>query len=202
MSLNLKNVLVGLLLAGLTTGCTLSRKTTTSRTAVEQALLSRAAERTLEALEIPPMEGYTFTISAESFRAVDGEFILAALNEKLLKAGMLNAQEPDEAAIVVYPRVAHAAVDDSGFSFGLPSVSIPVPSVGQLRTPEISLFGIDRQVGRNRMGLHGVYQDTGQLALSVPPANGQATFTRWTIFFFFNFHTSTLQPSYPRIGIW
>lgn len=188
------SVLAGLSL--LLAGCSLDRSSTTARTAIEQALLSTAADRSILGLDAPELSGHSFFVENRDLEGVDVEYVRAALSESLLRSGMNEANSPEDAEILVYPRLAYAAVDDSGFIFGIPEMSMPVIGMGALPIPEMALFKVGRQEGKNRLAVHGVWRADGSLAFRINPAAGYAYHTRWTVFFFFSWRTTDLGPPF------
>ncbi len=184
-----------LLFLAVTGGCTTARVTTTPRTAIEQALLSKSAEGTLDQMDFSSLAGHRFFIQEDKFDAVDSKYVLLSLRERLLKASMEAAPSADKADIIVYPRVAAAGIDDYEFLFGIPSIGIPVPGnamSGSLKTPELALFKINRQWGRNRMAVHSEKATSGTLVLDTPVFGNETYYTRYTILIFFGFRLTNL----------
>ena len=180
------------LTALLTAGCTTSRVTTTERTAVEQALLSQSAEETLAHWDFRHAAGKRFAIEQEYFEGTDGKYLLAALQARLLEGGLRAAPEKGPADIAVYPRVAHAGVDESSVMIGIPEFPIAIPGVGTLAFPEMAFFKRHTQLGRNRMAVCGVYTHDGSQAFATSAVSSQKRYVRWTLLFFLSFRTTNL----------
>ncbi len=174
----------------LSLGCASYRTTTTPRTAVEQALLSQSAESTLERLAIPELAGKSFFVSPDLFEAIDGKYVLAQINQKLLAAGG-KAGGQKTADILVYPSVANAAIDDRSIFLGIPEFPFAIPGVGAITVPELALFKLATQRGRNRMNVYGHY-NTGELAFRTETASTERSYSRWIILFLITFRSTDL----------
>lgn len=173
-------------------GCVTARSTTTPRTAIEAALLSESARRSLADLSVGDAAGMTYALDTGGFDAPGAGFVLGLLNERLMESG-LRAPTGDAAPdLIVHPRAAFAGIDDFSFLLGLPEVPIPLPGIGAIRLPEFSIFKIDRQWGRSRIEAHAVRAEDGALAFTLPDHPGKAYYTRWTLLVFFGFSTTDL----------
>jgi hypothetical protein len=158
---------------------------------VEQALLSQSAESSVAEFEIPAeLRGKSYFLVEDQFEAMDGRYVIAQVHQKLLAAG-LKAGGKKTADVYVYPSVGNAAIDDSSLFLGVPALPIPIPNVGSLTLPELALFKLQRQLGRNRMSAYG-HHSTGELAFRTATVSSQKYYTRWTILFFVAFRTTDL----------
>lgn len=186
-------LLASMVLALLLIGCSTTRSTTTARTAIEQALLSQTAKRVVDEMDFSTLAGKSFVMKEDKFDATDGKYVLAALQEQLLESKLKVAAKDDDADVLIYPRVAAAAIDDTTSFVGVPSLPLIIPGAGGVTIPELALYKLQRQYGRNRMGVHGQYTKTGELAVSVPEIAKQSYYSRWTILFLISFRTTDLE---------
>lgn len=192
--MNANRIVVLITVALLIGGCEM-RKTTTGRTAIEEALLSESAVRTADQMDFSRLNGKSFFLKEDKFDATDGKFILGELRNKLLKDGLKAAAKEDDADVLVWPRSGAHGIDDSKFLLGFPSVPIPIPTVGTIQTPELAFFKLDRQRGRDRTSVDVEDRKTGALVLSAGPASAQCRYDRWVILILFGFRTTDL--GYP-----
>ena len=175
------------------TGCMMARSSTTERTAVEQALLSQAAEETIQSLDYGDYGQRVYFIKKDHFEAVDEKYILAVLNRELLRAGLREADREEEADLWVYPYVAHAGIDGSSFLIGIPEFPLIIPGMGSLTIPEMALFKYKSQIGRNRMGFYAKDPKNDGFVSSTGLESSQKYYNRWTILFLINFRTTDLK---------
>ncbi len=177
-------------------GCTTSRITTTSRTAIEQALISQSAELVLNQMDSAPLKEKTFHIMPDQFKAVDSEYILLSLRERILREGGVVKDKSEDAEFLIYPRAATVGIDDHEFLFGIPAIGLPGAmgeAIGGMKTPELALFKLARQQGRSRLAFHCEKRETGEFVYSTPLHYAQRYYTRYTILIFFGFRTTNLS---------
>ncbi len=179
------------------------RVSTTERTAVEQALLSQSAERTIDDF---PQElegnGRSFYLITDEFDRPDEAFILSELRHYLLSNGFHEVrcfsekENLDEciksADIIVEPRAATAAIDDSELLIGIPEWELNLGLVGT-STPEFALYKKTTQRGRNRMAIHGTDRETGELIFDIPFAHSETYYIRQKLFFIFAWRMTNLE---------
>jgi hypothetical protein len=175
-------------------GCGTFRTTTTARTAREQALLSQAAEATLAALRVDAPAGKLYFIKEDAFEAPDEKYVLGLVHRKLLETGMRAASHEEEAEILVYPSVAHAAIDERRGLIGISELPIAIPGVGAITLPELTLLKREIQWGRNRMQLFGRHARSGQLAFASDAVSSERYYSRWTLLFLISFRLTNLLP--------
>lgn len=176
-------------------GCTVGRKTTTERTAVEQALLAQAAERAMDEIAVEGLVGQKFFIKDDHFEATDGKYVKAVVANKMIDSGMIAADTEEEADVLVYPAVANAAIDDKEVLLGSPPLPLAIPGLGALELPKAAFFSLDSQFGRHRSALYGKYRENDRTAFIVEPVGSETYYKRWTVLFFFSFRTTNLD--YP-----
>jgi len=155
-------------------------------------LLAEAAEDVIaEYPSLAEHDGSTFFLDASSIAMTDKEFVVAATRNYLLGEGMVEKTDKAEADLIVTPRASAAAIDDHTVLVGLPPLSFSSP-VGGLELPELSLFKVDYQRGRNRMGFD-IIDSEGQLAIDQPLNGKQVYYTRWTVLSLITFRTTNLE---------
>ncbi len=178
----------------ITTGCTSLRTTTTARTALEQALLSQAAETSMQKLKFEKAGLRSYLIKKDYLAAVDAEYLMGTLNQRLLSLGLRAADADAEAELFVYPSVAHAGIDDYSFLIGLPSIPLSLPGVGGITIPEAALFKHTNQRASNRLFVTIKDAKTKQHVLTTETVNSEKYYDRWAVFFLFHWRTTDLLP--------
>lgn len=209
--------LAALLIQAAASGCAASRRSTTPRTAVEEALVTSAIDDAVAALDLPAGEGRLFYVdrtavepamprvvvySAEGEPAGDPvskltgdasyrKYLLSSLEARFLAAGY-RAASREQAELIIYPRIEYCSIDDSDGLIGLPSIPLPLPGAGTVETPEVALFGLYQQRGRASLALYAVDRQNGKSAFQARSSPGQRTYSRWTLLIFFSFRTTDL----------
>ncbi len=183
-----------------TTGCVTSNTSAPPRSAVEIALLSQAVEQSIDQLE-GKVDAYELCYVDDSkfSNMPDIDFIITRIKRHLLNQGFALTDDPEKAVIHIFPEVEYTGIDQYSTNLGLPEIPFITPG-GTFPLPEISLFKKAQQTARNEIGLFATYKDTGRLAFDYGSATSSARYTRWTIFFFFNFATTNLNGTYRESG--
>lgn len=195
-------LLVSVALVAILTGCSTGYSTITPRSAVEMALMSEAAERTIAQLELPPMAATykKFHLDDSGFEGTDSKFMLSELRRHLLTGNAMGERPKDDADLVVYPRAAIAAMDESKLLIGIPEFPVPLGAT-TLTTPEIALFKRHIQRGRTKLGMFATNTDDGLLAFDAGIKSGNTFYTRWTVLILFTFATTDLTEPYKTAKV-
>jgi hypothetical protein len=173
--------------------CTHTRVTThTPRTATEQLLVSLSAERAVDALALPGVEGRRVALEVvgvgrgEEFYT-DLPYVQAALEDRLRRDGATLVETPEEAELVVAARVGTLGTTLTQSALGLPSVPIVVGS-----TPEITFYRSLTQQGYTRLRL-AQRDASGATAAEEETVMERARYKFWKIFFL-TFHSGDAYP--------
>lgn len=183
-------MLLGLLVLG-AAGCTSTIRTTDPpRTATEQFLLSKAAARAVEQLNVESLHSRIVYVDDEYFAASESKFVLGELRALLLDAGVQLAPERDGAQIVLEVRSGGVGIDRSDFLLGIPSLIVDAGGEDgavartPLATPELALLKNIHQVGVASVAFVAYWADTGEIVSSSGPFIGRTMRDDWWIFGF------------------
>ena len=173
-----------LAVAGLVSGgCSMARKTDTARTAVEQLLLSTAADRALGHLTCDPLKGRKAFVDVSNLETYDKGYVTGAIRDALGARGVRLVADAKQADVIVEARSGALAIDGSEFLLGIPSLPIPIPGAGVVQTPELAIFKRVSQQGVAKLALSTLQKGTGEQILSTGPLAGDAYYNRFTILF-------------------
>lgn len=172
-----------LVLPILLSACSSTRETQPPRTAREQLLISSAVDHALDRLDLDIPPGTRIWVDAENFDGYDQKYAVAAIRDRLLRNGGLLVAERGAADAVVEVRAGALSTNSSDMLIGIPSIPLPVPMVGAMQTPEMSLLKKAQDEGVAKLGLTAYDAKTGALAPYSPagPAYGYATDRRWVV---------------------
>ncbi|MEQ8821937.1 MAG: hypothetical protein RLY93_17015 [Sumerlaeia bacterium] len=186
------------LLAAMASGCgVVTRSTTTTRTAVEVALLTQSLEDAIEELGVEaPTGGETQVTQGQSFHlvtselasAVEKDYLISKLRERLLKLGLVEAKDKDSANLVVFPRVDYNQIDDHETLIGIPELEFQ-----GFQTPEVKLFKFDKQKGRSKVSMYGTDASSGVMVFASDPVGQQRYYDRVTFLFIAKFKSTDLE---------
>ncbi len=142
-----------LLTAALAVGCAHTRQSEPKRTAVEQLLLSRAADIALARADFALLKGKKVYLEEKYFDATDGKYALGAVRDFISLAGGLLVDTAAESEIVVEARSGALSIDSGNSLVGIPDGPLPIPASGTLVTPEAPFYKVDRQYSLAKLAL-------------------------------------------------
>lgn len=206
---------------GSLTGCGVTRATTTVHSAVEAALVSKAIRDAVGSIQIPeptlkpstigsPRQAIrnsfyiqplsitaasriNMIVSTEDIRKpVAADDAHNALLKHMLERGYVLASSAKAARYHIYPTLHYAEVDDNQYTFGIPSIPIPMPNVGTVNTPELALLGLHSQFGRAKVSVLMLENPAGSYVGAFESPVNQSSYNRWKLLFFFGWRTTNL----------
>lgn len=134
-------------------GCTQTRQSEPKRTAVEELLLSRAADHALANADLALLKGKKVFLQEKYFEAVDSGYVLGAVRDFMSLAGALLVDAAGDADVIVEARSGALSIDSGNSLVGIPEVPFPIPAAGTLVTPEAPLFKAERQFSVAKLAL-------------------------------------------------
>jgi hypothetical protein len=203
------------------TGCGVTRSTTTVRSAVEAALISKAVRDAIGSISIPeptlrtanlnssklvvrnsfyiqPLSITTanrinMVVSTEDVRKpVAADDAHNTLLKHMLERGYSLSPSAEAAHYHIYPTLHYAEIDDNQYTFGIPSIPIPVANVGTVNTPELALLGLHSQFGRAKVSVLMIDNPSGSYIGTFESPVNQASYNRWKLLLFFGWRTTNL----------
>lgn len=187
------------LLSFLLAGCHSLRVSEPKRTATEQLLLSTAADRGLQDVDLAPLRGKKVFLEEQYFRSYDQEYILGAIRELISTNGAFLVREIDEAEIIVEARSGGLGIDTRTSLFGIPAIPIPIPGAGTLATPEVALYKAELHDSTGKFALLAYDNKTGGYVHSTGSMAGKAYFNHYKILGFFNWRRTDIPELDPRV---
>ncbi|MCX7043987.1 MAG: hypothetical protein NTX50_00685 [Candidatus Sumerlaeota bacterium] len=170
----------------------------TQRTAMEQMLLSVAADRALSLGDLP-IDGKKVFLDTAYLNTYDKEYVISSFRSAV--SGRANITTNAETAeIIVEPRCGTLAIDKSELLFGIPAMPIPLGGIGEtpVRTPEIAFFKFGSYLSRAKFNTFAYARDTRKYLGGTGTQYAEAHFTVW-IFFFIPFTSSDFLSDYQKI---
>ncbi len=179
-------VAFGVLLAA----CTTEKQSSPLRTASEQLLITTAAERAAEKLDIEIPVGMRVYLDSTYFEGTNARHALGAIRANLLKRGAALVAFREEAVAVVEVRAGALSIDESETLFGLRSFDLPIPFAGDVTTPELALFKKTERKGVAKFAAAGYRVADGRLIGVSEPDASFATDAFWIVLLVISWKTS------------
>ncbi len=138
-------------------GCSATKTTNTSRSAVEQLLVSNAVDQSLNKVDFSPFSGHTVFLEDKYVECVDKNYVISSVRHRIMASGALLVDSRDKAEIAVELRTGTVGTDTADAFLGIPEITLP----GMLTLPEVRLLSRSVQTGTAKIGL--VAMDTQSL---------------------------------------
>lgn len=176
----------------LAAGCVQTRVTEPKRAAVEQLLLSTAADRALEQADFVLFNGRKVYVDERYFESYDEEYVIGTIRNRISESGGLLVAELADAEVIVEPRSGALSTDAAESIIGLPSMPVPVPFAGTVTSPEVALYKSQKQFATAKIALFAYYKDSRVHLHSTGDLYGEAKHNYYTFLGFFKYTSSTL----------
>lgn len=189
-------VLLGLAVAA--TACTTRNESNPPRTATEQLLISAAADRAAEKMNLDMPANSKVFVDSSNIEGLDSKYAIATMRERMLKLGANLVADRGAADVVVEIRSGALSLDGDKFLIGIPQFDVPVPLTGQLPFPEIALFKRQERGGVAKFAGVGYDAKTGKLLGATEPQYGFSRERRYVLLLFFSWERRDFIPKDER----
>jgi len=170
-----------------------TRQSEPKRTAVEQLLLSNAADSALADIDVSSLNGKKVFLEEKYFESEDKPYVLGAIRELISAGGGLLQSDAGAADVIVEARSGALSIDSGNSLVGLPEMPVPIPLSGTVVSPEVPFYKVDRQYGVARIALLAYDAKTRQHVLSTGSQAGYSHHHYYRILGFIKW-TSTSLP--------
>jgi len=181
-SLKWKRVWV-LALSGMLCGCHSVKVSEPPRTALEQLLLSSAADRAVVPVDLAWVKGLAIFVQDKYFESYDKGYAISLIRDRLSLAGGRLIKEEDKADYIVEIRSGGLGMNTSQTLFGIPSFALPIPFSGPIQTPELAFYKSQKADSTGKFALFAYKRDSGEHLESTGPMAGKAHFYFYKLFF-------------------
>lgn len=189
---------LSLLLLPFIVACTTQVQTNPKRSALEEMLISSAAERAAEKLVFDiPNDVRVFVDNSyfESSNSSDYKYAIAAIRSYLLEQGAMLTDDKEKAEVIVETRAGALSTDQENTLVGLPEFNLPLPlATTPITTPEIALYAADEQRGTAKLAMVAYNAKDGKSIASVEPKYGFSHNTKRTVLIFISWTDSDYMP--------
>lgn len=132
----------------LAAGCTTVKSSDTSRTGLEQLLISNAVDQALDRFNYGAFSGAAVHLNDKLLTCSDKEYIIGSVRHRMLKAGARLVDKPEEADMVCEIRSGGVGTDRRETMIGIPKIAIYGFS-----TPQVAFWERNTQKGTAKIGL-------------------------------------------------
>jgi hypothetical protein len=200
-----------LLLLNLTACGTAWKVTTPEHAALEQVLISTAADRAAVKLtqdslgvvnaKLAQQLGKTF-IDEKNFgksgeenanNGVNKHYALHAVRSNLLDAGVALVDDVQQADTIVDVAEGGLSIDTTSNFVGIPQMGLPIPLAGTVNLPEVPFYKKETTRGLAKLAISLRDAHTGKSKGKSLFSLGTSEVKAWTIFLFFDFIENDLK---------
>lgn len=160
------------------TGCTTSRTTHTARTGLEQLLVSDAVDRSLDQTPLPPLSGRKVYVEEKYLDAVDKNYVIGALRQRVLQQGGHLTDNKEDSEITIEVCAGAVGTDSTESYLGVPGLTVPGLPV---ELPEVRFFERSSQYGTAKLNLVAYATATGELLHDAGQSLARSDESRWAV---------------------
>jgi hypothetical protein len=167
------------LVASSLVGCASIKQSDTSRTGIEQLLISSADDRALEKFDLRPIAGAKVFVDTQYLDCVDKNYILVALHERLLSNHCTLAAKQEDSDVVLEVGSGGVGTDHNDLFFGFPGMALPPPAT--LAIPKIALVEREKSMGTAKIVLVAYDTKTKQPVINTGYALARSDHKFWQV---------------------
>ena len=132
-------------------GCATTSSSDTSRTGMEQLLVSDAIDQSIAKIDLRPLAGKSVYVDPQYLDCVDKGYVVSSLRHRVMTAGARLAAKADDADLIAEVRSGGVGTDRQKSYIGTPNLSLP--GISPIEIPEIKVWNRDRQLATAKIGL-------------------------------------------------
>lgn len=181
------------LLPLLLAGCGTLYSTLPPRSAMEQMLISTAADRAVEMLPAEHLQDKAVFIDVSNLECYDKPYVVQRIRQAVLSRGARLAPGRAEAQLVLEVASGGLSLNQRKFLLGLPSIPIPLPATGEvLSLPELALLKATFFRGQAKLLFTAIDTATNAQVFEVPICYGKSLDSYWSVLFLIQFRYTDL----------
>lgn len=161
-----------------TAGCATTKTSDTSRTGIEQLLISSATDQALDKLSFESIRGAKVFVETKYLDCTDKNYIIVALHQRLLRAGTTLVDKADDAQVILEVGSGGVGTDRHEFFVGIPSIPLPPPS--PISLPKMELFNRSKGMGTAKLVIVAYDAKTRQPVLNSAQL-ARADYKQWNV---------------------
>ncbi|XZE43624.1 DUF6655 family protein [Pirellulaceae bacterium SH467] len=165
------------LLSAATVGCSTMKQSDTSRTGLEQLLISNAVDRSLDKVDFRPIAGAKVHLKTELLDCVDKNYIILATKSRLLASQCTLADKAEDADVVVEVASGGVGTDRTETVVGTPE--IPLGVMG--RIPKINFYERNKAMGTAKLSVLATDMKTKQPVINTGFALARSDHQHWSM---------------------
>lgn len=155
-------------------GCVTVRQTDPAHSATEELLLSTAADRAAAKAGLSEFCGKKVYLDGSYCEGTDAKYALGAIRDALSQAGALLMPGIELSEITIEARSGALSTDNRKALLGVPASGLPVPLIGTVAIPELSVYKSEAQTAIAKLALLAYSTKSRKHIVSSGPMVGRA----------------------------
>ena len=199
--MSLRILTAAVAVAALMTGCASTSETRPARTATEQLLLARAADRAVESLTLPVPHGSRIFVDNTYFQAEGSAYAVSAIRAAISGSGYALSPDKASADAVLELRLGAFSLEQMRRVFGLPEMRLPInDSFNVVSIPELSVYSRRDRVGVAEFSGFLYDPKTGAPLGAIVPMVGQFRIRSHSLLMIVAWGQQSVQPGEREVG--
>ena len=179
-------------------GCTQTGLTKPQRSAVEQLLISTAADQALERVDWSVIRGKKVFVDSSFYESTDDDYVVGTIRDHVSINGGLLMKRAEEAELVLEARSGALSIDASSTVIGLPAGAAPIPFVGAVSLPEIAIYKAEKQYSTAKIALLIYERESREHVASTGPLVGRANIKYYKFLGYVGYTKTTIPEKDPK----
>jgi hypothetical protein len=179
--------------------CGTQRESDPSRTATEEMLISEAADRSADQLNLNIPPGSKVFVDSSNIDGTDSKYAIATMRAHLVKVGADLVADRKDADVVAEIRSGALSTDEKTSLVGVPAMPIPIPLAGNITVPEIALFKKAERIGVAKFAGIAYQAKDGKLVGISDPKYGVSHEGEHVFMLFFTWQTRDFSPEKEQL---
>jgi hypothetical protein len=170
---------LAMIASALISGCATLKESDTSRTGVEQLLISSAVDRSLDKIDFAPIRGATVYLETKYLECTDKNYIIVALHQRILKNGCTLVEKPEDSQVTMEVGSGGVGTDRQEVFVGIPAIPLAIPS--PISIPKMALFTRTKANGTAKLSVVAYDTKSRQPVINGHPALARSDQKNWSI---------------------
>jgi hypothetical protein len=160
-------------------GCASMKTSDTSRTGVEQLLVSSAIDRSLDKVDLRPIAGAKVYLEQKYLDCVDKNYLIVAMHQRLLRNNCTIVEKAEDAQVICEVGSGGIGTDRQDLFVGVPKMSVPAPL--PVSIPEVTFFNRTRANGTAKILVVAYDASTKQPVLNSGTQLARSDHKTWSV---------------------
>jgi len=160
-------------------GCTTMKESDTSRTGIEQLLISSATDRALNKVDLQPIAGSKVFVETKYLDCVDKNYVIVSMRQRLMEHRCTLVDKAEEAEVVLELGSGGVGTDRTELFVGIPEIPLPPPS--PVSIPKLAFMSRTKAMGTAKLVVVAYEAKSKQPLINSGYALARADHQNWNV---------------------